>query len=72
MQLERNIGKVDMIIRYIVGVLLLALLLVDSPWRWLGLLGLVLIGSAFIKFCPVWRVLRIDTRERKPHSQSMH
>jgi hypothetical protein len=64
MSLQANIGRIDAIIRYIVGIaLLLVLVLLDSPWRWLGLIGIIPIVTAAINFCPLWRVLGINTQE---------
>ena len=69
MSMQANVGKSDAVIRYIVGIVLLAgVVLIDNPWRWLGLLGLVPIVTAAINFCPVWRLFGIDTRGHGPHS----
>jgi cell division protein FtsW (lipid II flippase) len=68
-----NIGKIDAIVRYVLGIIFLALLFIlDNPWRWLGLLGIVFIATAVINFCPVWRLIGVDTRERKPSTPQPH
>lgn len=63
MAMQPNIGKLDTIIRYIVGLALLSLIvLLEGPWRWAGLAGIILIATASINWCPVWRVFGINTR----------
>lgn len=60
----KNIGQIDRIIRFILGLALLSLVvLLDSPIRWAGLLGPVLIGTAFIKFCPLYVPFKINTNK---------
>ena len=71
MNLQPNIGKLDAGIRYLVGiVLLLGVVLIDSPWRWLGLIGIIPIVTAAVNFCPVWRLFGINTQERGHGPQS--
>ena len=73
MNMQPNVGKWDAGIRYAVGIILLALvLLVDSPWRWLGLIGIIPIATAAINWCPVWRLFGIDTREGSGHGPASH
>lgn len=71
MKMQPNIGKLDAVIRYIVGiVLLLMVVLTEGPWRWLGLIGIIPIVTAAINFCPIWRLFGINTQEHGhgPHS----
>lgn len=64
MDMRPNIGKLDAGIRYVVGIaLLLLLVLLEGPWRWLGLIGMIPIATAAINWCPVWRLFGVDTRE---------
>jgi len=71
MSLQANIGRIDAIIRYIVGIaLLLVLVLTESPWRWLGLIGIIPIVTAATNFCPLWRVCGVNTREHGHGPQS--
>jgi hypothetical protein len=63
MDMQPNVGTIDALIRYILGIALLVLVvLLDSPWRWLGFLGIIPLVTAAISFCPLWRLLGIDTR----------
>ncbi len=57
-----NIGTADRIIRVLAGLGLLSLLvLLDGNARWLGLIGLVPLLTAAVRFCPLYTVLGIRT-----------
>lgn len=57
-----NVGTVDRIVRIVIGVGLLSLLYVlDSSSRWLGLIGLIPLGTALIGWCPLYSVLGVHT-----------
>lgn len=60
MQLTRNLGNIDRIARFAVGALLIVLALTGTIGVW-GWLGLIFVGTAFLNFCPVYRVLGIKT-----------
>jgi hypothetical protein len=61
--MKQNIGKADRIARIVIGVALLSLLFVlDGDARWLGLLGLIPLGTAAVGFCPLYCPLKMDTR----------
>ena len=58
-----NVGNTDRILRIVAGIVLIALFFIlDGPWRYIGLLGLVALGTAFMRSCPLYSVLRISTR----------
>lgn len=60
--MKQNIGKIDKIARVVVGLGLLSLLFVlDGDAKWLGLIGLVPLGTATIGFCPLYCPLNINT-----------
>ena len=60
--MKKNIGQLDRVLRFILGVVLLAVLFfVENGFRWIGLLGFVMIGTAFIKFCPIYLPFGIST-----------
>lgn len=60
--MKANVGVVDQIIRIVIGLALLSLLLfIESNWKYLGLIGIVPIFTAFIKFCPLYTLLGINT-----------
>jgi hypothetical protein len=61
-----NVGNTDRIIRAVLGVGLLSLLfLLDGNIRWVGLLGLVMLGTAAVRFCPAYPLLGLNTCEKK-------
>lgn len=63
--MKANIGTVDQVIRIILGLVLLALLLIlDSGIKYIGLLGIVLLLTAFIKFCPLYTLFGFNTRSK--------
>lgn len=57
--MKKNVGSLDRIIRLIAGVAALA-----AGWyfqSWFGLLGLVLIGTALINFCPIYAIVGLNS-----------
>lgn len=60
--MNANIGSADRIIRVILGLALLsAIFFLDGKERWFGLLGLVPLLTAAVKFCPLYTALGIRT-----------
>jgi hypothetical protein len=60
-----NVGAADRIIRLVLGIMMLGLYgALESPWKYLTLLGLVLIATAVTRFCPLYRVLGLSTCHR--------
>lgn len=57
-----NVGTTDRIIRGIFGVALIAFGLWDTTeWRWIGVIGPVLVATAVLRFCPAYWLLKIST-----------
>lgn len=62
--MKKNIGTTDKRIRIVVGIILLALIFViQSDWRWLGLLGIIPLATALINFCPLYALFGIRTNK---------
>jgi len=60
-----NVGKVDRVLRLVVGIGVLGLYgALESPWKYLTLLGLVLIATAVTGFCPLYRLTGLSTCKR--------
>ncbi|MBU9720104.1 DUF2892 domain-containing protein [Bacillus alkalicola] len=59
--MKSNVGSVDRGIRSIIGIIILSMLLIPDSIRWFGLLGLIPIMTAFISFCPLYRLFGIST-----------
>ena len=55
-----NVGGIDRSIRVVVGLLLVSLVFwgPHTPWGWLGLIPL---GTAVIRFCPLYTVIGLRT-----------
>jgi hypothetical protein len=63
-----NIGSADRIVRLVIGLALLSLVvLVDGNLRWVGLIGLVPLATAFVRWCPAYNLFGLDTRT--PHDR---
>jgi hypothetical protein len=60
--MTRNIGRLDRVIRFILGVGLLGLYgALQPPGRYLVLLGLIPLGTALTGNCPLYSLLGIST-----------
>mgnify|MGYP001467974259 CR=1 FL=1 len=63
--MKANVGTVDRVIRIIVGLIILSLLFIlDGGIKYIGLIGIVPILTAFIKFCPLYTIFNINTCSR--------
>ena len=62
--MRANIGKVERALRILVGLVLIGLSLggVIGWWGWLGVIPLL---TAFISFCPLYSMLKINTGKRQ-------
>ncbi len=58
--MNMNVGTVDRVLRVIVGIALIAIVFVgpQTPWGWIGIVPL---ATAAIRFCPLYRLLNINT-----------
>ena len=60
--MKANVGGIDKTLRIVVGIALLALFFfIEGPARWVGLVGLVALGTGLLNFCPLYTVLGINT-----------
>ncbi|MES2770255.1 MAG: DUF2892 domain-containing protein [Bdellovibrionota bacterium] len=58
--MKKNEGKIDRIIRIVVGVGLLSLIFIGPQTMW-GLIGIVPLLTGIIGFCPLYKILGLDT-----------
>ena len=59
-----NVGTADRLIRLLAGAALVVLGFVVAlgVWKWVVIIvGAVLVATAFMKFCPIYAVLRLRT-----------
>ncbi|ATB70921.1 hypothetical protein SJPD1_2833 [Sulfurospirillum diekertiae] len=54
-----NVGKTDKMIRAIAGIAVIIVGVIYNSW--FGLIGVVLLGTALIRFCPAYLPFSIDT-----------
>lgn len=60
--MNTNVGSIDRIVRVVLGLALgSTFFLLEGPLRWLGLAGVVLLLTAAFSFCPLYRVLGLNT-----------
>ncbi|MGE0441856.1 MAG: DUF2892 domain-containing protein [Gemmatimonadales bacterium] len=63
----RNIGLIERLIRLLIGVVILGLYgALESPWKYLTLIGLVPVGTALTGSCPLYQILGRSTVRRPP------
>jgi hypothetical protein len=58
--MEANIGNTDKVIRIVAGVVLLSLAFIGPKTPW-GFIGIVPLVTAFINFCPAYKILGMNT-----------
>jgi hypothetical protein len=60
-----NVGTIDQYVRIVVGLALVAFACKDGlpvqGWHWIGLIGLVLLVTAFFRSCPLYVALGFST-----------
>ncbi|HWQ60527.1 MAG TPA: DUF2892 domain-containing protein [Candidatus Fimivivens sp.] len=60
---QKNVGHFDRVLRIALGILILSVAIYfESLW---GILGLVMIASGTIRFCPVYFPFGISTHREK-------
>lgn len=57
-----NVGTLDRLLRVLLGLIILSLVFAgpQTPWGWLGL---ILILTALMSWCPIYHLLKISTRK---------
>lgn len=64
--MQANVGNIDRALRAIVGLALLSLvLLLEGAARWWGLIGLVPLATALVRWCPVYKLFGASTCARE-------
>ena len=64
--MSKNVGSIDRIVRIVLGLVLAGLFFYqpDTGYRWYALIvGLVLLGTAGMSFCPIYRVIGMKTNK---------
>ncbi len=56
--MQMNVANPERLVRIIVGLILLSVpFWLDTPWRWLGLIGFVPLITGLAGRCPAYRLL---------------
>lgn len=60
--MKQNVGGIDRMLRLIIGIALIAIVFVgpQTPWGWIGV---VLVVTALIGWCPPYQLLGISTKK---------
>jgi len=63
--MSRNVGPVDRILRVIVGIVLISYAIPvgfpNTGWNGVGWIGLIPVVTAFMGFCPAYKILGLST-----------
>ncbi|MDZ7672486.1 MAG: DUF2892 domain-containing protein [Halanaerobiales bacterium] len=59
--MKRNVGSNDKIIRYILGIVIIAIGIMYNSW-W-GIIGLIPIFTAAIGWCPLYALFKTSTNQ---------
>ena len=57
---KQNVGSGDRVLRIVVGLILIALVFVGPKTLW-GWIGLIPLATGFLRTCPAYSLLGIDT-----------
>ena len=59
----KNVGTIDRSIRIIAGLVLISLVFIGPKTMW-GWLGVILVATGLISFCPLYRLLGMNTHAK--------
>lgn len=60
--MKTNVGGVDRTVRIVLGLVLLSWLFVgEVDLRWVGAIGIVPLATGLMGFCPLYRLLGLNT-----------
>ena len=60
--MKLNVGTAEQIIRIILGGALMVLAYMGIIGVW-GYIGIIFVVTGLISWCPIWAILKIDTRK---------
>lgn len=66
---KKNIGTIDRVLRFILGVVLLAAFFIypDLPYRVWLLIGIIPLATSLMSSCPLYSILGVSTCPLKKH-----
>ena len=58
----KNVGTIDKAVRVILGLVLISLVFIgpQTPWGWIGV---ILVATGSISFCPLYRLIGFSTSD---------
>jgi hypothetical protein len=59
--MNKNMGKVDKIVRLIVGIVLVGIGIIFKSW-W-GVIGVIMLATSFVSFCPLYLPFKFSTKK---------
>jgi hypothetical protein len=60
--MKANEGSTDRTVRIVVGLaLLVGVIFIEGPLRWIGLVGLVPLATGVLGYCPLYGLFGFDT-----------
>ncbi|MEZ5459677.1 MAG: DUF2892 domain-containing protein [Steroidobacteraceae bacterium] len=60
--MKANVGGIDRVLRIVAGLALLSMVFVlPEPNRWWGLVGIVPLATALLRFCPLYALIGVNT-----------
>ena len=59
--MKLNLSTVDRVLRVVFG-LAIVVYFFTTPYKALGLVGVILAVTGLVGFCPIYRLLRVSTR----------
>lgn len=66
--MTRNMGRIDQFLRILIGLVLLAYTVkegaITAGWLVPGVVGVILVVTAFFSYCPLYTVLGVTTRAK--------
>jgi uncharacterized membrane protein YdbT with pleckstrin-like domain len=67
--MNANVGMIDRVLRVVIGLILIAYAIPigfpQTGWNWIGWIGVVLLLTAFVGFCPAYTLLGVSTKSSK-------
>jgi hypothetical protein len=61
---KTNVGGIDRVLRIVVGLVLIALVFIGpkTPWGWIGVIP---IATGFLRTCPLYSLIGVNTCSRE-------
>lgn len=64
-KIKKNVGDIDRWVRITIGILLLSLLNTNLEFRNIGYIGIILIITGLLRFCPIYSLFKFNTNTKK-------